>query len=70
MQILDLGGKGFEVTTILQCPIKRLKLLEADLNPLSGKSYLRGRLSAVDLLLLTSLDQLLLILKILFTFFY
>ncbi len=32
-----------------------------------GKSYKRGRLSTVDLLVLTSLDQLLSILKILFT---
>jgi hypothetical protein len=34
-----------------------------------GKSYWRGRLSTVDLLLLTSLAQLLFVLKILFTFF-
>ncbi len=33
-----------------------------------GKSYWRGRLRTVDLLVLTSLDQLLFILKILFTF--
>jgi hypothetical protein len=34
-----------------------------------GKPYWRGRLNTVDLLLLTSLDQLLLILIILFAFF-
>jgi hypothetical protein len=32
------------------------------------KSYWRGRLSTIDLLMLTSLDQLLFMLKILFTF--
>ncbi len=35
----------------------------------SGKSYWRGRLSTVYLLVQASLDQLLLILKVLFTFF-
>ncbi len=35
----------------------------------SGKSYIRGRLCTVDLLALTSLDQLLFMLKILFTIF-
>ncbi len=35
----------------------------------AGKSHWRGGLSTVDLLVLTSLHQLLLILKILFTFF-
>ncbi len=35
----------------------------------AGKSYWRGRLSTVDLLVPTSLDQLLFISKILFTFF-
>jgi hypothetical protein len=35
----------------------------------AGKSYRRGRLSTVDLPVPTSLDQLLLILKILFTYF-
>ncbi len=34
----------------------------------AGKAYWRGRLSTVDLLVLTSLDQLLFILKILFTY--
>ena len=37
--------------------------------PQPGKSNWRGRLSTVDLLVLTSLDQLLLTLKVLFTFF-
>ncbi len=37
--------------------------------PRPGKPYWRGRLSTVDLLVLTGLDQLLLIVKILFTFF-
>ncbi len=36
---------------------------------LPGKPYWRGRISTIDLLVLTSLDQLLLILKILFIFF-
>jgi hypothetical protein len=36
---------------------------------MAGKPHLRGRLSTVDPLVLTSLDQLLLILKIRFTFF-
>ncbi len=35
----------------------------------AGKSYWRGRLSTVDLIVLTSLDQLLFKLKILWTFF-
>ncbi len=34
-----------------------------------GKSYRKGRLSTVDLLVLVSLNQLLSILKVLFTFF-
>ncbi len=34
-----------------------------------GKSYWRGRLSTIDLLVLSGLDQLLFMLKILFTFF-
>jgi hypothetical protein len=33
-----------------------------------GKTYRRGRLSTVDLLVLTCLDQLLLLIKILYTF--
>jgi len=36
----------------------------------AGKSFWRGRLSTVDLLVLTSLDQILILLEILFTFFY
>jgi hypothetical protein len=40
-------------------------LLESQ--PLPGNPYRRGRLSAVDLLVLTSLDQLLLILPTSFT---
>ncbi len=35
----------------------------------AGKSYLTGRLSTIDLLVQTSLDQILFILKILFTLF-
>ncbi len=38
--------------------------------PCAGKSYWGWRLSTVDLLVLTSLDQLVFILKILFSFFY
>ncbi len=34
----------------------------------AGKSYWRGRLTTVDLLVLTTLDQLIFILKILFMF--
>jgi hypothetical protein len=37
--------------------------------PYSGKPYWRGRLSAVDLLALASLDQLIFIMKIEITFF-
>jgi hypothetical protein len=36
----------------------------------AGKSYWGGRLNTIDLLLLTSLDQLIFMLKILFQFFY
>jgi hypothetical protein len=39
------------------------------MNTISRNPYLRGRLSTVDLLVLTSLDQLNFILKIIFTFF-
>jgi hypothetical protein len=39
------------------------------MNTISRNPYLRGRLSMVDLLVLTSLDQLNFILKIIFTFF-
>ncbi len=42
---------------------------EYNLQVKAGKSHWRGRLSTVDLLVLTSSNQLLLILKLLFTFF-
>ncbi len=35
----------------------------------AGKPYLRGRLSTLDLLVLTGLDQLIFVLKILYKFF-
>jgi hypothetical protein len=42
--------------------------LNWDLTSPSGKSYRRGRLSTVDLLVITSLDELLVIMQTLFTF--
>jgi hypothetical protein len=39
---------------------------EANVIAYSGKSYCRGRLSTVDLLVLTKLDQIIFILKIYF----
>jgi hypothetical protein len=36
----------------------------------AGKSYCRGRLSTVDLLVLTNVDQQSFVLKMSFTFFY
>ncbi len=39
-------------------------------NSKAGNPYRSGRISTVDLLLLTSLDKLLFVLKILFSFFY
>ncbi len=47
----------------------RNKFIHLNHTQTRGKSYWRARLSTVDLFVLTSFDQLLFILKILFTFF-
>ncbi len=45
-----------------------VRMARKQLNVLSGNPYWRGRLNTVDLLVLTSLDQLIFIWKILFIF--
>ncbi len=72
--------KSFSVSEIKKkwyCPYHCLKCLLVHTLCLSkyksiksGKSYCRGRVSTVDLLILTGLGQLLFKLKILFTFYY
>jgi hypothetical protein len=47
-------------------PLKNLLL--SSLKP--GNPYSRGRLSTIDLLVQTNLDHLIVLMKILFTFFY
>ncbi len=48
--------------------ISTMDVMIATLTPESGSPYCRRRLITVDLLVLTSLDQLLLMFKTLFTF--
>ncbi len=63
------AGRKWQGLSCTSIPSKNLPeyLFEVSAHP--GKSYWRGRLSTVDLLVLTSLDQLLLYWKLWFTFF-
>jgi hypothetical protein len=57
------------VNSILHSKLNFLVYFKDPKGPLPGKTNLRGKLSTVDLLVLTSLDQLILILPTSYTFF-